>query len=172
VPGNEMQRSLCRKDAADYGRFDAGKIESFHVDMGALTVALAGGNWPTQKRNHCRTGTLHHDMTAQQRQSRPVQRHSAGAQPHALFVGNLQDRKSTRLNSSHVKISYAVFCLKKKTKQADRRFITAVANVYRERVLNHTAQLLILRRFGRDGLHDFVSFLAVSVLSAYRMHGD
>src|SRR5690606_41146099 len=28
------------------------------------------------------------------------------------FVG--EDRKSTRLNSSHVKISYAVFCLKKK----------------------------------------------------------
>src|SRR5436309_6283935 len=26
-----------------------------------------------------------------------------------------EDRKSTRLNSSHVKISYAVFCLKKKT---------------------------------------------------------
>src|SRR5690606_40817847 len=30
--------------------------------------------------------------------------------------GNL-DRKSTRLNSSHVKISYAVFCLKKKKKK-------------------------------------------------------
>src|SRR6266511_4614421 len=28
--------------------------------------------------------------------------------------GNHRDRKSTRLNSSHVKISYAVFCLKKK----------------------------------------------------------
>src|SRR5690606_39758807 len=28
-----------------------------------------------------------------------------------------RDRKSTRLNSSHVKISYAVFCLKKKNKQ-------------------------------------------------------
>src|SRR5690606_40609457 len=27
------------------------------------------------------------------------------------------DRKSTRLNSSHVKISYAVFCLKKKTQK-------------------------------------------------------
>src|SRR3989442_6127563 len=27
----------------------------------------------------------------------------------------LEDRKSTRLNSSHVRISYAVFCLKKKT---------------------------------------------------------
>src|SRR5690606_41108685 len=29
---------------------------------------------------------------------------------------NDKDRKSTRLNSSHVKISYAVFCLKKKNK--------------------------------------------------------
>src|SRR5436309_6972467 len=28
-----------------------------------------------------------------------------------------RDRKSTRLNSSHVKISYAVFCLKKKKEQ-------------------------------------------------------
>src|SRR5688572_32117020 len=28
-----------------------------------------------------------------------------------------RDRKSTRLNSSHSQISYAVFCLKKKTKQ-------------------------------------------------------
>src|SRR5690606_41672628 len=28
-----------------------------------------------------------------------------------------EDRKSTRLNSSHVKISYAVFCLKKKPKE-------------------------------------------------------
>src|SRR6267378_1182719 len=28
-----------------------------------------------------------------------------------------RDRKSTRLNSSHVEISYAVFCLKKKKKQ-------------------------------------------------------
>src|SRR5690554_7559329 len=28
-----------------------------------------------------------------------------------------KDRKSTRLNSSHVRISYAVFCLKKKKKQ-------------------------------------------------------
>src|SRR5690554_7551742 len=28
-----------------------------------------------------------------------------------------QDRKSTRLNSSHVRISYAVFCLKKKKKK-------------------------------------------------------
>src|SRR3712207_8442314 len=30
------------------------------------------------------------------------------------FYGELADRKSTRLNSSHANISYAVFCLKKK----------------------------------------------------------
>src|SRR5690606_21992613 len=32
------------------------------------------------------------------------------------------DRKSTRLNSSHVKISYAVFCLKKKKKKKKERY--------------------------------------------------
>src|SRR5438874_6861696 len=32
-------------------------------------------------------------------------------------ASNEQDRKSTRLNSSHVEISYAVFCLKKKKKK-------------------------------------------------------
>src|SRR5690606_40054723 len=36
---------------------------------------------------------------------------------YSELIGNIQrDRKSTRLNSSHVKISYAVFCLKKKKK--------------------------------------------------------
>src|SRR5690554_7793790 len=32
------------------------------------------------------------------------------------YYGVVGDRKSTRLNSSHVRISYAVFCLKKKNK--------------------------------------------------------
>src|SRR5690606_15570143 len=36
-----------------------------------------------------------------------------------------RDRKSTRLNSSHVKISYAVFCLKKK-KETRRRRVTVI----------------------------------------------
>src|SRR5690606_40902510 len=38
-----------------------------------------------------------------------VKSHCETQLPDALF----EDRKSTRLNSSHVKISYAVFCLKK-----------------------------------------------------------
>src|SRR5439155_21640037 len=35
---------------------------------------------------------------------------------HRAAGGFMKDRKSTRLNSSHVAISYAVFCLKKKNK--------------------------------------------------------
>src|SRR2546430_16948284 len=47
----------------------------------------------------------------------PLQRHSQ--QSHAAMAGGHRrgqrlDRKSTRLNSSHSQISYAVFCLKKK----------------------------------------------------------
>src|SRR5436309_9051812 len=46
--------------------------------------------------------------------------HRLGVEPDAgelyemFSIRTGQDRKSTRLNSSHVKISYAVFCLKKK----------------------------------------------------------
>src|SRR5256885_9249045 len=40
----------------------------------------------------------------------------------------LEDRKSTRLNSSHLVISYAVFCLKKKKKNTTRS--SAVSRVY------------------------------------------
>src|SRR5207253_10039007 len=50
------------------------------------------------------------------RQSEPVR---VGELPLDPFVERLErsrDRKSTRLNSSHVAISYAVFCLKKKKK--------------------------------------------------------
>src|SRR3712207_7308639 len=34
--------------------------------------------------------------------------------PNARILEDVEDRKSTRLNSSHANISYAVFCLKKK----------------------------------------------------------
>src|SRR5690349_24160174 len=43
-------------------------------------------------------------------------------------VLSLQDRKSTRLNSSHVEISYAVFCLKKKKKYTRAILHTCIYN--------------------------------------------
>src|SRR2546426_7450223 len=48
---------------------------------------------------------------------------------HARAFDSLRDRKSTRLNSSHLVISYAVFCLKKKnnnTEHSDSRYILTI----------------------------------------------
>src|SRR2546426_5235674 len=42
------------------------------------------------------------------------------------------DRKSTRLNSSHLVISYAVFCLKKKKKKLLKYSLRTKKTVYRE----------------------------------------
>src|SRR2546422_6450407 len=47
----------------------------------------------------------------------------------------IADRKSTRLNSSHGYISYAVFCLKKKKKYADLIMTTARAVIRTARVV-------------------------------------
>src|SRR5262245_63977263 len=44
----------------------------------------------------------------------PVRPRRLGDRRHRLGPPARQDRKSTRLNSSHLGISYAVFCLKKK----------------------------------------------------------
>src|SRR5690606_29945002 len=55
----------------------------------------------------------------------PVAKIKATSDPVGLapltLTFDAQDRKSTRLNSSHVKISYAVFCLKKKKQKIIRR---------------------------------------------------
>src|SRR5690606_41900178 len=55
------------------------------------------------ERVHAALGGGAHPLRARRRRARGTARRGA------------PDRKSTRLNSSHVKISYAVFCLKKKT---------------------------------------------------------
>src|SRR5699024_11669972 len=47
--------------------------------------------------------------------SNPEELESLGAKVH------MEDRKSTRLNSSHVSISYAVFCLKKKNRKYEKK---------------------------------------------------
>src|SRR3989442_11437240 len=70
---------------------------------------------------------------------RPQDLHRASGSP--LLIGNslsrnryiklsrlYQDRKSTRLNSSHVRISYAVFCLKKKIPIAFSTTQTAIVH--------------------------------------------
>src|SRR5690349_22044684 len=53
-----------------------------------------------------------------------------------------QDRKSTRLNSSHVEISYAVFCLKKKKKKKEQ---TKPGIYHTNNIREHTTSSHMLR---------------------------
>src|SRR5438045_6205878 len=55
--------------------------------------------------------------------SRLAQASCSLPQPWRLFRRVWRDRKSTRLNSSHLGISYAVFCLKKKKKHKHKEQI-------------------------------------------------
>src|SRR2546430_9948978 len=54
-----------------------------------------------------------------------------------------QDRKSTRLNSSHSQISYAVFCLKKKKKKENQRRL----RTHRDRVRVYSVEHVRRPRF-------------------------
>src|SRR5437899_3776013 len=53
------------------------------------------------------------------------------------YLSPYQDRKSTRLNSSHLGISYAVFCLKKKKKRKrENRNNTALESLSKKKTQN------------------------------------
>src|SRR3712207_6974038 len=54
-------------------------------------------------------------LVAEHDHAPPVEAHRFGGAHLAGNAALALDRKSTRLNSSHANISYAVFCLKKKT---------------------------------------------------------
>src|SRR5256884_1271842 len=70
-----------------------------------------------------------------------------------LFLPPAQlDRKSTRLNSSHGYISYAVFCLKKKKKHHSLRNVSAEIHLVRLLLLN-AISLATVRVGGSHFLH-------------------
>src|SRR5256885_12645360 len=56
---------------------------------------------------------------------------------------NYRDRKSTRLNSSHLVISYAVFCLKKK--KNNQKYIKYLYNIYTLNIHHLIVCILYLR---------------------------
>src|SRR5437867_6151447 len=66
-------------------------------------------------------------------------RDRAGRDPQRLQPRHQPDRKSTRLNSSHRTISYAVFCLKKKKKNKHQ-------TTNREKNIRHDSEQTKLRR--------------------------
>src|SRR5256885_8597185 len=81
------------------------------------------------------------------------------------------DRKSTRLNSSHLVISYAVFCLKKKELTLFS-FCSAVEVVIVNRSVCHKQQpaCRLLHRCVRlvSGEHDLIGHLAVPCIGFHR----
>src|SRR2546422_3653597 len=79
------------------------------------------------------------------RDTDPTDRRSAGKSGAAS--GTARDRKSTRLNSSHGYISYAVFCLKKKKKKKTN--ITKIS----DQIHRITAQTLEVATTQTDDLH-------------------
>src|SRR2546426_7096979 len=60
-------------------------------------------------------------LPTEQRAEERDQEHQGGAVQERCHQRGDEDRKSTRLNSSHLVISYAVFCLKKKKKYDSSR---------------------------------------------------
>src|SRR2546426_1787662 len=77
----------------------------------------------------------------------------------------LQDRKSTRLNSSHLVISYAVFCLRKKTRLKSSHLVISYAVLFLKKKFsrfNHRLTIFSIVRiltsaniYLSTSLHDF-----------------
>src|SRR5690554_7235140 len=86
-------------------------LEAFYLMIGGFLVTAAsnGSNQIWERKL---------DKMMSRTEKRPLPRGSMSlAEAYSVVVLSLGDRKSTRLNSSHVRISYAVFCLKKKKKK-------------------------------------------------------
>src|ERR1039458_10685527 len=75
---------------------------------------LSGGNWKILKVTSGRSSP---NCAGRNSKPRKAQRNHRLGIDLLHFNRTVSDRKSTRLNSSHLGISYAVFCLKKKNKQ-------------------------------------------------------
>src|SRR5690606_41941679 len=75
-------------------------------DLHSFPTRRSSDLTPAAHRSHRRTAAL-----------LPFEPHEAFGNQLPVHADFRRDRKSTRLNSSHVKISYAVFCLKKKKKE-------------------------------------------------------
>src|SRR5439155_21348216 len=86
-------------------------FRSHGVEEGRLEVGDGGrGEIHAHRRRHAAVPAMQDGVRARRDDLVQVRAAGAGADPTA---DPRQDRKSTRLNSSHVAISYAVFCLKK-----------------------------------------------------------
>src|SRR2546430_9956194 len=85
----------------------------------------------------------------------------------ALAQPSIGDRKSTRLNSSHSQISYAVFCLKKKTMRRLTRRPTVFADLHRPETSHYQLPAEALRRDLHDEQNPLLATLYPATHSRY-----
>src|SRR5256886_10196195 len=96
------------------------------VQTCALPICPVDGSRHVEVAGHLEAAAEIGSVGVAQAHSGPLGRHpggiaerdAPGQEVAADGAGKTADRKSTRLNSSHSQISYAVFCLKKKTKHS------------------------------------------------------
>src|SRR5207249_6425400 len=84
---------------------------------------------PSPSRSHCTTAPAMKMLPSSAYSVRLPMRHATVVRRlcfDTIGLVPVLDRKSTRLNSSHVSISYAVFCLKKKKKIEQKKFALSV----------------------------------------------
>src|SRR5204862_2413652 len=87
---------------------------SLTISLRAIPVPLLVTETVNPMASPAETEALSADLATSMAAPRTSTEAEAVSDP-SLVVVTLADRKSTRLNSSHVEISYAVCCLKKKT---------------------------------------------------------
>src|SRR5215203_3671790 len=93
------------------------------------------------------------------------------AQPPTTMLNSpASDRKSTRLNSSHANISYAVFCLKKKNHDTTSTFISWRRWIYR-RLSPESARLHMPgKNHGGGSRHFFFNNTATTKIYTLSLH--
>src|SRR5690349_22749207 len=88
-----------------------------YAEYASCSSVVLGGNWPQEDPQAVLEANLQPDG---QTHGPPGKVGQTARECQRIAKMIHRDRKSTRLNSSHVEISYAVFCLKKKKKKKKR----------------------------------------------------
>src|SRR5262245_65163096 len=99
--------SLCA-DFRDFHSFPTRRSSDLWLQGGRIKVGFLGGAQIDRYAN------LNTTVVGPYEKPKVRLPGGGGAPEIATSCGEILDRKSTRLNSSHLGISYAVFCLKKK----------------------------------------------------------
>src|SRR5690606_41814047 len=90
------------------------KTRSFTLSLHDALPIWVNDQLAQQERERQRQKAEHEERVQQAREAEQEREKETLREVARLKAAKKRDRKSTRLNSSHVKISYAVFCLKKK----------------------------------------------------------